>query len=77
MKSAHQARVISPTSTVPTATSEIARGGRILNASDGLQTAKLPPLRLEAKDGLSIVNVTPSIIDLSRLALVAAHKLVK
>lgn len=56
---------------------EVRWGGRILNASDALQTANLPPLVLGAKDGLSLVNGTPCMTGLSCLALADAHNLVE
>ncbi|PVZ20667.1 histidine ammonia-lyase [Pseudomonas sp. URIL14HWK12:I9] len=56
---------------------EVRWGGRILSASDALQTAQLPPLVLGAKDGLSLVNGTPCMTGLTCLALADACNLVE
>lgn len=56
---------------------EVRWGGRIISASDALQTAQLPPLALGAKDGLSLVNGTPCMTGLTSLALADAYNLVE
>ena len=51
--------------------------GRLLSGADALAAADLAPIRLAAKEGLSLINGTQFMTAMAALALVRAHRLMR